>query len=260
MKNIIFKLLFVSGILVIGSCKKSENPAQELEVVSIPCRVTESLDLVNGHKTQFKYDKQGRVIEQKIIFAKPINTTTLMYVAYFDKLAVSYNPDSSIVTRYYLNSRGSADSIIMQVFILQPFRRVKESYASYHQYNEHNELLKEVTYYSDYLNQTAQYEESFAWKNGNPVKKIKINSEGETTTEVMNYSSEPNKILLPDFIEDYFLGKKPNNLVKEIETVDGKAIGSFLYQLDKDGHVVEQYFSTETGYVYDRSFSWTCSF
>lgn len=246
MKQLLLVLATASALVF--SCKKddeSKTPIQNPNPnQSNSCSLFTSMENDTGF-TAFFYNANGSIA--RFVEKNPSADTSTIELAYDGKI-VTASVNGNALNTYYLNSKGYADSIILdfQGFILM---------GTYNTYDANGYLVSQNESI-EFLGTNITTARTYVYTNGN-VSKMTEESDGKTTVTTYDYYADKANKLINNNIAALFIGKPNANLVKT-ETVDGVLSNSYAYDYDSKSNPTKQTATDSNGVKNIFVYSWSC--
>lgn len=237
MKTSIFALIFMAGILCLGSCKKDDSNSNNTSGVA---KIHSTNYYTNGvlyHTSTLEYNSSGKAVKLTSTdgsFVTLTYGTNSVVVTYYD--SVGATPD---VTTYTLNNnglaisetgtfkKGSGKSILSRHFKLSS----KGTYVVTYAYDNNNYKIQEIFTESGNSDTT-----SYTISNGNTISTITswYTSTNQFLTDKTNTIGFENMGIS-------FWGKQDKNLISS-NTTDygtGPQTDTYTYEYDSNGRVTK---------------------
>ncbi len=241
-------LILATTSALVFSCKKddeSKTPIQNPNPnQSNSCSLSTSIENDTGF-TAFFYNTNGSIA--RFVEKNPSADTSTIELAYDGKI-VTASVNGNALNTYYLNSKGYADSIILD---FQGFIRM----GTYNTYDANGYLVSQNESI-EFLGTNITTARTYVYTNGN-VSKMTEESDGKTTVTTYDYYADKANKLINNNIAALFIGKPNANLVKT-ETVDGVLSNSYAYDYDSKSNPTKQTATDSNGVKNIFVYSWSC--
>ena len=239
-------LILATASALVFSCKKDDgnkttNPNPN---PTSTCSLSTSMENDTGYMA-FIYNTDGSI--SKLIEKNPSSDTSKTELTYDGKI-VTASVDGNTLNTYYLNNKGYADSIVLDLSGLIHM-------ATYNSYDSIGYLVSQNESV-DFFGTNITTARTYAYANGN-LSKMTEESNGTTTVTTYEYYTDKTNKLANSNLDLLFIGKANINLVKT-ETVDGVLSNTFTYEFDSKGNPTKKT-GTDTNGVKDVFvYNWTC--
>lgn len=239
-------LMLATASALVFSCKKDDenktnNPSNN---PSSSCSLTASMENDTGY-VAFNYNTDGTIA--RITEKNPSSDTSKIDLTYANNI-VSASVNGNILNTYYLNSKGYADSTVLD---LSGFIHM----STINTYDANGYLITQnesINFLGTDINTSTTY----LYSGGNVSKKT-VESNGKTTVTTYEYYTDKNNKLANSSIDALFIGKANANLVKT-ETVDGVLANTYTYEYDSKGNPSKQIATDPNGVKDTFIYSWSC--
>lgn len=231
MKKVLFCLPIL--VLALSACKKDDA------VQASSCRVLQSQYSLNGVSyaaSQYEFDGSGRL--STMVFSNQASTYNYQYTYYPDSVVLAQVNQRTV---YYLNAQGLAASATM-VTSGFPASGMRTDYT--YTYNFQGYLVADRAILTQYVGGVPRYDTSstsYTIENGNITRMQ--SSDGNDYR--YSYTGLPLTYNIPEFNpflsnRGEFLGRKPANIVSEMNINSGLYMESYSYTSGADNRVTEK--------------------
>ncbi len=241
-------VILVTASALVFSCKKDdESKTTNQNTTPNPtstCSLATSMENDTGYVALI-YNTDGSI--SKLIEKNPSADTSKIELTY-DGEIVTASVNGSTLNTYYLNSKGYADSIVLD---FPGFIRM----GTYNTYDANGYLISQNESV-DFLGTNITTTRTYLYTNGN-VSKMTEESDGKSTVTTYDYYADKTNKLINNNIGALFIGKPNANLVKT-ETVDGILSNSYVYDYDSKSNPTKQTATDANGVKNIFVYNWSC--
>jgi len=246
MKQLLLVLATASALVF--SCKKddeSKTPIQNPNPnQSNSCSLFTSMENDTGF-TAFFYNANGSIA--RFVEKNPSADTSKIELAYDGKI-VTASVNGNALNTYYLNSKGYADSIVLD---FQGFIHM----GKYNTYDANGYLVSQNESF-EFLGTNSTTIRTYTYSGGN-LSKMTEESDGKTTVTTYEYFTDKDNKFAKNNLDALFLGKPNANLTKT-ETIDGVLSNSYAYEFDSKSNPTKQTATDAQGAKNIVVYNWSC--
>lgn len=240
-------IILATASALVFSCKKDDENKTSTTTnppVTSSCSLATSMENDTGY-TAFTYNTDGTIA--RFVIKNQSSDTSKIDLTYANNI-VSASVNGNILNTYYLNNKGNADSIVLDLSGLVHM-------ATYNTYDA-NGYLTEQNESIDFFGTNITTTRTYTYSGGN-LSKTTEESNGKTTVTTYEYYTDKANKLAASNLDALFIGKANANLVKT-ETVDGVLSNTYTYEFDSKGNPTKRTGTDANGVKDVFVFNWTC--
>ncbi|MEI6880628.1 MAG: hypothetical protein WCK82_04815 [Bacteroidota bacterium] len=240
-------LILATASALVFSCKKDDENKTPIQNPnpnpSNSCSLSSSMLNDTGYTALF-YNTNGSITG--FVEKNPSADTSKIELIYDGKI-VTVSANGVTAGTYYLNSKGYADSLIVDLSIIRM--------ATYNTYDSNGYLISQNESF-EFLGTNSTTIRTYTYSGGN-LSKMTEESDGKTTVTTYEYFTDKDNKFAKNNLDALFLGKPNANLTKT-ETIDGVLSNSYAYEFDSKSNPTKQTATDAQGAKNIVVYNWSC--